>query len=77
MANKQVETTAMGWRQARRYAPTNFREGTLNRLVLNYIRQHPGQDTNEIVAGLADQTRGNVASCISRFTQAGIIAKKR
>lgn len=51
-----------------------FRAGTLADVVMKRIVAEPGLDTKTLVATI--QTDGNVASCVSRFFQAGYIHKE-
>lgn len=51
-----------------------FKDGSLSEAVKQYIIAHPGQTTAEIVAGV--EATGEVAACVSRFNQAGLIHKE-
>jgi hypothetical protein len=61
-----------GWvRSAKPVTP--FRAGSLAETVLAYISANPGLTTAAIVTGVGIE--GAIAACVSRFNQAGLIAK--
>lgn len=61
-----------GWRVVAG-RPLDFRAGSLAAEVIGWIQAHPGQVTKEIVAAV--KSEGNVASCVSRFYQSGLIER--
>jgi len=71
----RIEVTKKGGGWYRTTMPSTFRPGSLGEVVMAHIEAHPGQDTKAIVAALPNAD-GNVASCVSRFMQAGLIEKK-
>lgn len=65
------EKPATGWKRTDK--PASFRPGTLAAVVMAFIEGHPGLATSAIVAGV--ERKGEVAACVSRFHQAGLISK--
>lgn len=59
-----------GWRAGPKPAPT-FRDGSLAATVMAYLVAHPGLSTKALVEAI--NVEGNVAACLSRFHQQGII----
>lgn len=74
-ARPVTATPAAGWYATGTQA-TTFRPGSLAAEVMAHIEAHPGCATSAIVAALAGLQLGNVASCVSRFNQGGLIAKR-
>lgn len=70
-AREQPATVGGGWRRTDK--PASFRPGTLAAVVMAFIEEHPGLATSAIVAGV--ERKGEVAACVSRFHQAGLIRK--
>lgn len=68
---EQPATMGSGWKRTDK--PASFRPGTLAAVVLAFIEEHPGLATAGIVAGV--KQKGEVAACVSRFNQAGLIVK--
>lgn len=66
-------TEGAGWHMV---TPAAYRTGSLAEVVMAFVSNHPGRKTSEIVTALSGVVEGNVASCLSRFNQAGLIAKR-
>ena len=64
-------TAGHGWRVTAKAG--TFREGSLAEMVMALIVGHPGLTTKDLVNAV--QGEGNVASCVSRFFQAGLIER--
>lgn len=68
----RTPTTGSGWRVTAKI-PAPFRHGSLAAEVMARIKAEPGLDTKALVAVIKGS--GNVAACVSRFHQAGLIEK--
>jgi hypothetical protein len=69
-----ITNAAAGWKVLPKPTP-RYRAGSLNEVVIEYVRANPGQSTKAIVMALQGKAEGNVAACISRMMQNGIIEK--